>query len=198
MQATITLNATGATTLPAPTNTSTVAVLSVNEGGCIATISGNATITVETCVIPIFTWSFIDPCNCENPNNITLADGTFLVADFIRVDASQYTNPTVRLITADANFLDNTGIPIEVATASFTDQGGGIFELPYYTLPDAPTSFVVDVNGDQQAGTSTTCSPCTLNIIPTLTQWGFLIYGLLILNLFVVFLYRKEKEIVID
>ena len=132
-----------------------------------------------------------DPCNCDNPDNITLADGTVIFSDFIRVDTSQYTNPMVSLFAADANFLDNTGVPIDPATATFIDQGGGIFVFPYYTSTNAPGSFIIDISGDQQAGTSMTCSPCPIDI-PSLTQWGLLVYGLLILNLFIGALYRKK------
>ena len=199
VQAAITLDPSGTAILPASNiSTSTVSLINVNDGGCIATFyeedaTATVTITVETCV---YTWSFIDPCNCENPNNITLADGSILFSDFIRVDASQFTNPSVSLSTADANFLDNTGAPIDAGTATFVSQGGGIYELPFYTRTDAPASFVVDVNGDQRAGNSDACS-CPIEI-PTLTQWGLSIYGLLILNIFVGVLYRKEKEIVFD
>ena len=199
VQSTITIDPTGTAILPASnTSTSTVSMLNVNDGGCIATFYENdpiatSTITVETCVIPNYTWSFLDPCNCGNPNNITLADGTFLFADFIRVDASQFTNPNVSLSAADANFLDNTGVPIDAESATFVSLGEGIFELPFYALTNAPASFVVEVNGDQQAGNSNACS-CP-SIIPTLTQWGLLIYGLLILNLFVSALYRKKLNL---
>ena len=86
--------------------------------------------------------------------------------------------------------MNNTGVPIDVGTATFVSQGGGIFELPFYTRTNAPASFVVEVDGDQQAGNSNACS-CPSNI-PTLTQWGLTIYGLLILNLFVGVLYRIE------
>lgn len=100
----------------------------------------------------------------------------------------------VSLAFADANFLDSSGNPIDASTATFIDQGGGIFTFPYYTRSNVPGSFTIDVDGDQQSGTSMTCSPCPIDI-PTLTQWGLLIYGLLILNLFVGVLYRKEMVI---
>ena len=65
VQAAITIDPLGTASLPASnTSTSTVSLLNVNDGGCIATFyeddpTVNATITVEACVIPNYTWSFI-------------------------------------------------------------------------------------------------------------------------------------------
>ena len=161
------------------TMNSTLQLVITDSDGCGAVCMVNVTV-IEP---PVYTWTFLDPCNCSNPNNISLGDGTFLVADFIRVDASQYTNPTVTLAEADANFLDATGTPIPAASATFMDQGGGIYLLPFYTLANLPATFTIDLDGDQQTGTSSTNCSCDETPIPTMSQWGLMIYGLLILNL---------------
>lgn len=190
----ITIGATGIATVPA-TVSSTLNLISVNYSGptdCSPmSIGGSTTITIETCVTPTYTWTFLDPCNCDNPNNITLADGTFLIADFIEVDASEYISPVVTLAFADTNFLDSSGNPIAAATASFTSLGGGIYRLPYYVRVSAPATFTIDVDGDQQTGTSSVNCACDTSI-PTMSQWGLIIFGLLILNVGIFFLYRKE------
>ena len=112
------------------------------------------------CVSPMFTFAISDPCRCDNPNNITLADGTILFADVLTIDASQFVAPTVTLTATDNNYLDNTGTPIPAAAAVFVDEGGGIFTSVFYTRANMPATVTVDVNGVQQQLTTDSCTPC--------------------------------------
>ena len=164
----------------------------VTSSGTVMTCTKTVTLA-SGCVSPMFTYVISDPCRCDNPNNITLADGTILFADVLRVDVSQFVAPTVMLTATDANYLDNTGTPIPASAAVFVDEGGGIFSSVFYTRSNMPATITTDVNGMQQQLTTGSCTPCPMKEpIPTLSEWGVFIFGLLILNLGVYLLYKKE------
>ena len=158
----------------------------------------STTKSVEVKVNDCFTemsFSMSDPCNCDNPANKSLDDGSFLFADKIRIDAAMYPTGTLPIVVAlDGNLLTATGTPytLATATAAVISLGGGIYELPFYTLPNAPSTLTImmgGVGGDSQAFTTYSCMPCP-DPIPTMNQWGVLIFGLLILNLSIFSIYR--------
>ena len=135
-------------------------------------------------------FSLSDPCSCDNPLNVTLLDGSILFEDTLKVDANMIAAPhTVRLASQDGNLLNASGTPIP-ANTSFLDLGGGMFGLQFYTRSNTPSTVTVEVNGIQRDFTTTSCSPCTP--IPTMSEWGLIIFGLLMLNLGVFFIRRKE------
>ncbi len=132
-----------------------------------------------------------DPCSCENPQNITLADGRFLFHDVLKVMTS--TGLTVSIASTDNNLLDVNGTPIPVNTI-FSETATGVYELDFYTLPETPS--VVTVSDGISSGnfTTTDCTTCVIEIIPSLNQWGLFIYFLVIFNVGLI-LIRKLNHI---
>ncbi len=155
-------------------------------------------VKVNDCLTEM-SFSLSDPCSCDNPANKLLDDGSFLFADKIRIDAAMYPAGTLPTVVAlDGNLLTATGAPytLATATAAIVSLGGGIYELPFYTLPNAPSALTVmmgGVGGDSQAFTTDSCMPCP-DPIPTMSQWGLLIFGLLLLNLSIFFVQQKAMN----
>jgi len=142
-------------------------------------------------------FSLSDPCSCDNPSNVTLGDGTFLFEDKIRIDASMYPAGTIPSVTViDGNLLTATGSPytLTTATAAITNVGGGIYQLPFYTKINVPSTLTVTVDGDSQIFTTDSCMPCP-DPIPTMNQWGLLIFGLLLVNLCIFFIYQLDGKV---
>jgi beta-glucanase (GH16 family) len=136
-----------------------------------------------------------DPCNCSNPNNVMLPEGTMLFQDTLLVDASSFTNPVVTLASQDGNLLDVNGNPIDPATATFLDLGNSQFGLVFYTRLISHATVVVDVNGQQRTFVTASCRACPEDV-PALSQWGLLIFGLFMANLSLVFMYRRSIQLV--
>lgn len=169
----------------------TTTITYMENNGCNTT----ASLIVKSCLEEMdFTIS--DPCSCDNPRNVTLADGTFLFEDSLSIDATGITAAiTSMVLTADANLLDATGAPITTANLSdFTDKGGKQYTLQFFTRPNAPSNLSIDINsGNVRSFTTISCSSCQETApIPTMNEWGLLIFGLLILNMGILFVQRKE------
>jgi len=139
------------------------------------------TLTVANCPIiaPLepMDLSVIDPCSCDNPLNTTL-NGTLLFHDILTI----ITTPDVPVILSntDNNLLDATGNPIPI----------GEYILEFYTLPEISAYISVSNGADTENFITASCS-CP-NLIPTMSQWGLLIFSLLILNLGIIFIGRIE------
>ena len=143
-------------------------------------------------------FSLADPCNCGNPNNVRLPNGTFLFEDKLRVDASSFVAPVVTLVSQDGNLLDAAGNAINPAAATFTDLGSGIFELQFYTKPNTTATVTVEVNGIQRTFTTTSCTPCVApTAVPTMGEWALLIFSLFIINIILVLFYQREQQMVL-
>ncbi|NJL74911.1 MAG: glycoside hydrolase family 16 protein [Saprospiraceae bacterium] len=134
-----------------------------------------------------------DPCNCRNPKNIVLADGTYLFEDTLKIDASSFANPTITFVSQDGKMLNAAGAPLTATTANFIPLGGGVFGLQFYKRSNTTATITVDVNGQQRSFTTTSCTPCPAVVaVPTMGQWGLFLFGLLMINLSLIFLYQKR------
>lgn len=142
----------------------------------------------------------VDPCDCANPNNVRLADGSLLLQDVVRIIPTLgSTVISASLTFHNGGLLDATGAPLS-QTATFVPIGGGEFGLEVFTLPFTPGTFSVDVvfsSGTQSFTGLTTSSDCDCtavveSTIPTMSEWGLFLFALMILNLGLVFVYRQE------
>lgn len=163
--------------------------------GSICSTTKSIEVKVNDCLTDR-SFSLSDPCNCDNGANKLLDDGSFLFADKIQIDASMYPVATLPTVTAiDGNLRRATGTPYTLATATsaILALGGGIYELPFYTLPNMPSTLTVMVGGDSQVFTTDSCMPCP-DPIPTMSQWGLLIFGLVVLNLSIYFINHLDRK----
>ena len=104
-------------------------------------------------------------------------------------------NGTASTIFDPANSPVMVGTNTILATYDFT-TGTGVGGLP---APGAP-AIPIDADGDPTNGVCPISLPAKTitivaraTVIPTLTQWGLLIFGLLILNMGVLLVYRKNQ-----
>jgi len=139
--------------------------------------------------------TIFDPCFCGNPLNI-LDNSTGLVTrfhDFVEItdDAG---GEVWRLTSVNAgDFLDEDGNPIALNTPLVFSAATGVYRIDLFHLPSIGfnASFTRDSDGFTLS-VGGTCEPCPSNIIPTMSEWGLLIFLLLVMNLSLVFLRRLE------
>ena len=161
----------------------------------ISSVTGTAVTVPGTCptVAPLTVddLSVSDPCSCDNPNNIVSTTGLGLVELFHDVlEVNTTAGVVVSLSATDNNLLDATGSPISVGTA-IPETAPGIYQLIFYTVPDVAANVTVSNGVSTEDFITASCSPCP-STIPTMSQWGLMIFGLLILNMSVVMIRREE------
>lgn len=129
-----------------------------------------------------------DPCNCDDPLNIRSNQLNNPIALFH--DSLTFTGTGAILCTSNCDvFRTKDGSII-------TDFGTAPNRVEFYRVPgdySASTFSIGSGAATLEAGTCIdTCGP---EPIPTMSQWGLLIFGLLILNMGVVFVQRKDLGI---
>ena len=136
--------------------------------------------------------SVTDPCNCDNPLNVVdnQLGTTLLFHDLLTVNTSP--DVLVTLTANDGNLLDRAGNAIPVGTTiAQSATGSGIYRLAFFTRPNQPASVTVSNMVSTENFTTASCAICT-DIIPTMSQWGLMIFGLLVVNMGVLLLRRQE------
>lgn len=152
-------------------------------------------------IIPItVTPSIADPCSCTDILNKRDAGGVVThFHDILTIKGSA--NTTVTLVTGGANFLNTNLSQIPTGTIGTTDAAGD-FTIDFWHASKASGSVEVTVGGVPTTPSPFALSVCDATIcavlapIPTMSEWGSIIFGLLTLNLGLVFLRRKETIIV--
>jgi len=127
------------------------------------------------------TASVSDPCDCENPANIKNSNGS------INLFADELTFTGLGTIQCTDNcdgFLTATGSPI-------TDFGTAPSIIPFFRQSGDFPAATFTVGGVPLTLDEGTCTDDCITI-PTLSQWGLFIFSLLVLNIGVVLLKRKE------
>jgi len=82
---------------------------------------------------------------------------------------------------------------VTIANFDFTNIGSALYIADNFL----PCSTGFGPMPPANAGACTSCpSPVTTAPVPTMSQWGLIIFGLLILNLGVIFLYRKQSQFI--
>lgn len=121
--------------------------------------------------------SVTDPCSCDNPRNVELADRRLLFNDTIKVVST--TGP-VFLAATDGNLLDASGNPLPAITTTFTQNAStGDYELEVFTANTVSAAIEIS-NG--VASTPFTVGPCfRCEPIPTMGEWGLISLGLLLM-----------------
>ncbi|MEM1119542.1 MAG: IPTL-CTERM sorting domain-containing protein [Bacteroidota bacterium] len=127
--------------------------------------------------------SVTDPCNCDDPLNVRDGRGNNLLYH----DVLTFTGTGPIVCTSNCGaFLDRSGNPI-------TNFGTAPAAVDFYRSPGDYAASTFDVGGINANLAAGTCGDtCPFINIPTMSQWGLLIFGLLMLNLGVMLLYRKE------
>lgn len=165
--------------------------------------AGITTLTVMVNNTPVNP-GILDPCNCGDPENVKDGTGTVtLFHDYIELSDAG-TAQTWRLAMVNGgSVLNKNGSPMAIGASTgevLTDLGGGRYRLDFWHLPgvgfDATVQRASDGNMQTIAGSCSTTVCFVAEPIPTLSEWGLLILGLLLLNLSI-FLIRSKAEILL-
>ncbi len=128
--------------------------------------------------------------------NFTAANGSSnyrLVINGIAAGGGFPAQQTADIQNAGLNGVVN--FDVTIPTFNFGDVAGGIFIQD--NLFGTCTSNTINGLLPANAGACTSCTPAVAQApIPTMSQWGLLIFGLLVLNLGVIFLYRKQSQFI--
>ena len=155
---------------------------------CFTTAS--TMVVVNQCLDQMDVISITDPCNCDNPDNITFADGTILFIDTLKVTSAV---APVTLSMTDDNLLDQAGNPIPVNTPFVFNALTNMYKLIIYTEQSIPSNIEVSNGVSTIPYSVAPCSRCVP--IPTMGQWGLICLSLLLMIVGLVAI--KEKELVI-
>ena len=135
-----------------------------------------------------------DPCSCDDPLNIVDADGNVLFFhDVLTVRGTP--GDQVVLTTGGINFLNGAQAQIPNGTVLGTIPASGEFNFDFFHASGASGSIILTIGGVEQppfAIDVCNAEDCATSI-PTMSEWGLIIFGLLTLNLGLIFLRRKES-----
>ncbi|MEM6319329.1 MAG: hypothetical protein AAF960_16775 [Bacteroidota bacterium] len=161
-----------------------------NNGVLKVTVGGSTTISSNAALM---TPSISDPCNCSDPQNIRTGDGT--ITHFHDVlTLSGPVGASVVLTTGGSNFLNASLNQISNGTTLGMIPASGTFNFDFFHASGASGSIVLTVGGltlpafDISVCTAASCTAP----IPTMGQWGLLIFGLLMINLGLFFIQRMQ------
>ena len=176
-----------------PTNNTTYYVLIVNEDDCIQELAFS--IIPEICPISI---SVSDPCDCKDllnkrdeQNNITHFHDILIVNTGIA-------NQNITLIANRRRaFLDDNLLPIPNNTLLGNTETDSMFTIDFFKVPNATGSIIISNGITNQSFELSACSADSCkSSIPTMSEWGLIIFSLLVLNLGLLFIGRKEKILI--
>jgi len=136
-----------------------------------------------------------DPCSCTDPQNVTNPDGSVTHFHDILSVTNGGAGAVVTLVDNGGVFLGTGLSPIANNTMLGTTDAAGNLNVDFFHTSGATGTIMVDVGGTVLPFTVDACDGSTCVTIPTMSEWGLMIFGLLILNLGVVFVYRQEEYV---
>lgn len=141
----------------------------------------NITTTFVPCDLP--QPKIADPCNCGDPLNKKNQDSIITHFHDVLTVTGTPGDPVI-LQTGNTNFLDNNLVQIADGTNLGTIPASGEFNYDFFHTSGASGAITLNVGGVLTNPFSiSVCSAKSCIVIPTMSQWGVLIFGLLILNL---------------
>jgi hypothetical protein len=170
------------------------------NGGTTLSISNTCT---ATCIPPTIaiddadgdgTPDIADPCDCTDPLNpdplVVLGPGGGEVFHEL-VTVTSGIGETWNMDATTTGALDATGIAL-VLPAAMTEVSPGVYTIDFYH------EITVGYAGDFSNGTATlnianACTVSCLSTVPTLGEWGLIIFTLLMLNTAILFVVRRRK-----
>jgi len=140
-----------------------------------------------------------DPCRCGKPENIETADGfTSHFFDILAVRGAAPSSPVFLTNNGGGTFL-NAGLSsvptgqifAPDGTPVMTDATGSV-DIPFFVASGTAGTIEVQVAGAMETQAIGGCDGNDCVTIPTMSEWGLMIFLLLIMNLSLVFLKRLE------
>lgn len=174
-------------------------VFNVENGGLSAAVNGSATtsacasLSISTPVIndP----SIYDPCSCTDPLNVPNASGEVVrFHDYVEIsDNAGETWTYTALNSGNVLMQDGTAIPLNTTLTYNAITGRYRMDLYHNNGVGYNATFTRTSGGTLTTGGS--CSDCLMASapIPTMSQWGLFIFGLLIMNLSLFIVLRLKR-----
>ena len=197
-----------ATPIVNPLETTDYTVTVTNANNCSTTVTTTINVTFKTLNIVDDLnrdLDVVDPCSCDDPLNKVIERKTFF-HDVLTVTSTP--GRSIWVSIADFDFRDRNNNILPFGTLPTSDPGGnaggtgtgtlipetatpGVYQLDFYHFSGRATNITVTDGTAFENFTSSLCISC--ESIPTMNQWGLLIFGLLILNFSVFLLGKKER-----
>lgn len=172
--------------------------VTVTTGGETATESLSGPFLVTTLTPSIVDakddFNISDPCSCSDDQNTTVG-GVYLFHDVLTVTGTPA--QTVQVIANDGEFRGANDVALTVPL-TLSETASGVYQVDFWHRSSLTTTVTVQMNGNPGTDQNFTSSSCdeatcaTQEPIPTMNEWGLMIFGLLLLNLGLIFVYRKE------
>ena len=171
-----------------------------NQSGYIGPVSFT---TLRTPVISIVDSSgnglpnINDPCDCDDQENITDIDTKIVTwfHDFVTIHGNPGETWTVSNYTGGQMYSDPS-TPIPTGTA-LTEVSPGFFRIDF--LHENGVGFAAEFNRITNPlatalAMNNTCDGvfCSLNIVPTMGEWGMIMFALIMLSFGVVYVMRQQ------
>lgn len=157
------------------------------------------TIAVTVTGVPPINFNVSDPCGCADPQNVEV-NGIFLFHDVLTV-TSNPDIPIVILAPNDGEFRDEFDNLISLpVTMDQTAPGSGVYEFDFWHRRGESTTISVRANNDpltDEVFTSSLCNNICIGTesIPTMGQWAYLLFGLIVFGVFLVGVYNLDWKI---
>lgn len=144
-----------------------------------------------------------DPCGCNDPDNIRSSQG--LITHFHDVlEVLGTVGEDVVLTSGGSYFLDGNLVQIPDNTNLGTIPASGVFEFDFFHASGPTGNISLTVGGVAVNPTPLPISVCNASDcpstaqapIPTMSEWGTMIFCLLILNLGLIFL-REQSSVLL-
>ena len=137
-----------------------------------------------------------DPCNCFDPKNVVIQKGAnrqvTLFHDFVTITNSGINQIWVLDGVNSGSILLQNGNPIPLNTP-LKDLGGSTYRLDFWHQPNNGFNATFRRLSDNHTETiSSSCDEQDCIIVPTMSKWSLVIFSLLIMNLSVFFVQRRE------
>ncbi|MEM6317500.1 MAG: hypothetical protein AAF960_07505 [Bacteroidota bacterium] len=154
---------------------------SLQSGGLFDSAKDTTTFTLGTCTMT--QPSISDPCNCEDPLNRKDRNGQIThFHDVLSVRG--FAGQTVTLTSGNTNFLGANLQQIPNNTVLGIIPATGLLTYDFYHASGASGDITVSVGGTTLPPFAVSvCSSSDCTIIPTFSQWGLVVFGLLVLNM---------------
>ena len=194
---------------PTTSGSKTLTIRDVNNTSCSNTVNVN----IPSCPSAVTALNiesgnelrFQDPCDCDAPRNCPINGVTYFHDTLTVTDAAGRTNLNITIAAGATGFfsqvecfsLGGITLPAPAGTA-IPHVGGGVYKLEFWRPSGVIPTLQVVESGTTVTVPASTFSPactdaaCAAATIPTMSEWGLLIFGLLVLNLGVYAVRRRE------
>ena len=139
-----------------------------------------------------------DPCSCSDSRNCVDINGRIsYFHDVLSISTATLPNSVVTLVGNGGTgvFMNgNCPNPSEITTPFVlgTTDAVGNLDVDFFHASGATGTIQVSIGGIARNFTVEACQSTACEPIPTMSEWGLMIFGLLVMNMSVFFVRRKE------